>query len=81
MFAEHADQLPPQAREMGVDASVAFARRNVEEAHMVDNARALAGLLRSRGAPVEFAELCGENHWGAAPAALNRAIPFLLQRP
>jgi hypothetical protein len=65
---------------MGVDASVAFARRNVEEAHMVDNARDMAALLRSREAPVEFAELAGENHWGAAPAALNRGIPFLLRR-
>jgi predicted alpha/beta superfamily hydrolase len=50
---------------------------------MIGNARAMAERLRDRaaGPRVQFHIFRGENHVSVVPAAISRALPFLLARP
>ncbi len=45
---------------------------------MVDNARRLAALLTAEHVDTEFVEFPGEDHFSVVPAALGRAVPFVL---
>ena len=78
-YREFAEANPKFREGRSVDEEVAILETHNRRTHMVDNARDMQFELMAKGYVVRFDSFPDEDHFSVVPAAIGRALPFVLK--